>query len=168
MGDFFSTFLIPSGQKERLKIRRLPYCAGLKANVKSKQIFITGESSDMLDSSCRTCQRVKINKGLAYNGVDVNSNVVERYMGVALNVSQNGIQIETDRMIDAKYIVLMFFDYRSDYVAARGEVVYSRQSDSGRFWTGISFQGKNGDNLQFVRKLIQSYHYQKKVPIFVS
>ena len=89
-------------------------------------------------------------------------------MGVALNVSQNGIQLETDRMIDAKYIMLMFFDFRGNYVAARGEVVYSRTDDSGTFWTGISLQGRNGDNLQFVKKLIQSYHYQKSVPIFVS
>jgi hypothetical protein len=89
-------------------------------------------------------------------------------MGVALNVSQNGIQLETDRMIDAKYIMLMFFDYRSNYVAARGEVVYSRTDDSGKFWTGISLQGRNGDNLQFIKKLIQSYHYQKKVQIYVS
>jgi hypothetical protein len=122
----------------------------------------------MLDTSCRTCQRVKINKGLSYNGLDVNSNVVERYMGVALNVSQNGIQLETDRIIDTKYILLMFFDYRSNYIAARGEVIYSKKNESGKFWTGISLQGRNADNLQFVKKLIQSYHYQKRVPIFVS
>jgi hypothetical protein len=122
----------------------------------------------MLDTSCRTCQRVKISKGLSYNGLDVNSNVVERYMGVALNVSQNGIQLETERMIDSKYIMLMFFDYKSNYVAARGEVVYSKKNDSGKFWTGICLQGRNGDNLQFVKKLIQSYHYQKSVPIFIS
>ena len=122
----------------------------------------------MLNTSCRTCQRVKINKGLSYNSLDVNSNVVERYMRIALNVSQNGIQLETDRMIGAKYIILMFFDFRSNYVAARGEVIYSKKNDSGKFWTGISLKGKNGDNLQFVKKLIQSYHYQKSVPIFVS
>jgi hypothetical protein len=122
----------------------------------------------MLDTSCRTCQRVKINKGLSYNGLDVNSNVVERYMGVALNVSQNGIQIETDHMIEAKYIMLMFFDYRSNYVSTRGEVVYSKKNDSGKFWTGICLQGRNGDDKHFVKKLIQSYHYRKGVPIFVS
>ena len=122
----------------------------------------------MLDTSCRTCQRVRINKGLSYNSLDLNSNVVERYMGVALNVSKNGIQLETDRMIDTKYILLMFFDYKSNYVAARGEVIYSRKNDSGKFWTGISLTGKNGDNRQFVRTLIQSYHYQRRVPIFIS
>jgi hypothetical protein len=147
----------------------LPYCAEADPGIKSKQIFNhKGEITDMLDTACRTCQRVKINKGISYNGLDVNSNVVERYMGVALNVSQNGIQLETDRMIDARYIILMFFDYRSNYVAARGEVIYSRKKDSGKFWTGISLQGRNGDNLQFVKKLIQSYHYQKSVQIFVS
>jgi hypothetical protein len=122
----------------------------------------------MLDTPCRTCQRVKINKGLSYNGLDGNSNVVDRYTGVAINVSQNGIQLETDRKIDAKFILLMFFDFKSNYVATRGEVVYSRKTDSGKFWTGISFQGRSGDNLQFVKKLITSYHYQKRVPILVS
>ncbi|MEJ2099606.1 MAG: hypothetical protein P8X68_06480 [Desulfobacterales bacterium] len=111
---------------------------------------------------------MKINKGISYNGLDVKSNVVERYTGVALNVSQNGIQLETDRIIETRYILLMFFDFKSNYVAARGEVIYSRKNDSGQFWTGINLQGKNGDNLQFVKKLIQSYHYQKRVPIFVS
>jgi len=122
----------------------------------------------MLDTSCRTCQRVGIVKGLAYNGMDAESNVVERHMGVALNISQNGIQLETDRRINTENILLMFFDFQSNYLSARGKVVYSEKNGSGRFRTGIQFLGKNGDNVQFVKRLIQSYHYQKKVPIFVS
>ena len=62
----------------------------------------------MENTSCRTCQRVEIEKGLSYHGLDVESNVVDRYMGVALNVSQNGIQIETDQMIFTDHILLMF------------------------------------------------------------
>jgi hypothetical protein len=78
------------------------------------------------------------------------------------------VQLETDRMIDAKYTMLMFFDYRSNYVATRGEVVCSRTDDSGKFWKGISLQERNGDNLQFVKKIIQSYHYQRRVSIIIS
>jgi hypothetical protein len=116
----------------------------------------------------RTCQRVEIQKGISYNGLDVSSNVVDRYKGVALNVSQNGIQIETDCMINTDYILLMFFDYQSNYIAARGKVVYSNQDAAGKFRTGIQLMGANEDNRIFVKRLIQSYHYQKKVPIFVS
>ena len=122
----------------------------------------------MQDTSCRTCQRVGIQKNLSYNGLDVNSNVVDRYMGVALNVSQNGIQIETDYMIFTEHILLMFYDYKSNYIATKGKVVYSKEDESGRFKTGIQLMGVNGDNEKFVKRLIQSYHYQKKVPIFVS
>jgi len=121
----------------------------------------------MLDTS-RTCQRVGIVKGLAYNGLDAESNVVERYMGVALNISQNGIQIETDRRINTEHILLMFFDFQSNYISTRGKVVYSNEDASGKFKTGIQFLGNNGDNVNFVKRLIKSYHYQKKVPIFVS
>ena len=116
----------------------------------------------------RTCQRVIINKGLSYNGLDANLNVIERNMGVGINISQNGIQIETDHVIYTELILLMFFDYRSNYIATKGKVVYSNKDKSGKFKTGIHFQGTEEENLQFVRKLLKTYHYQKSVPIFVS
>jgi hypothetical protein len=116
----------------------------------------------------RTCQRVKIQKDLSYNGLDINNNIVDRCMGVALNVSQNGIQIETDSMILTEHVLLMFYDYKSNYISTKGKVVYSEQNESGKFKTGIQLLGVNGDNHKFVKQLIQSYHYQKKVPIFVS
>ena len=116
----------------------------------------------------RTYQRVRINKGLSYNGLDVHRRVVDRFMGIALDVSQNGIQLETNRMITTELILLMFFDYNSQYIATNGKVVYSNKDASGKFKTGIQLQGTKEDNLQFVKRLIQSYHYQKRVPIFVS
>jgi hypothetical protein len=116
----------------------------------------------------RTYQRVSINKGLSYNGLDVHSRVVDRYMGVALNISQNGIQLETDLMITTELILLMFFDYNSQYIATKGKVVYSNKDKSGKFKTGIQLQGTKEENLQFVKKLLKTYHYLKRVPIFVS
>jgi hypothetical protein len=116
----------------------------------------------------RTCQRVEIKKGLSYHGLDFQSKVVDRYMGVALNISQNGIQLETDCMINTEYILLMFFDFQSNYIAARGKVVYFNQVATGTLMTGIQLIGVKGDNRKFVKRLIQSYHYQKKVPIIIS
>jgi hypothetical protein len=89
-------------------------------------------------------------------------------MGVAINISQSGIQLETDRIIYAEHILLMFFDYQSNYIATKGQVVYSNKDKSGKFRTGIKFDGKKEENLQFVKKLLRSYHYQKRVPIIVS
>jgi hypothetical protein len=116
----------------------------------------------------RTHQRVTLNKGLSYSGLDANQNVIDRYMGVALNISQNGIKLETDRIIYTEQILLMFFDYQSIYIATQGKVVYSNKDKSGKFKTGIQLQGTKEDNLQFVKKLLKTYHYQKRVPIFVS
>ena len=116
----------------------------------------------------RTYQRVRINKGLSYNGLDVHRRVVDRFMGIALDVSQNGIQLETNRMITTELILLMFFDYNSQYIATNGKVVYSNMDAFGKFKTGIQLQGTKEENLRFVKRLIQSYHYQRRVPIFVS
>ena len=122
----------------------------------------------MENSLRRISPRVGINKCLSYNSLDVQSNVVERYMGVALNISQNGIQLYTDKRIKTKDILLMFFDFNSKYVSAKGRVAYSIKCDCGKFKTGICLQGTCRENLQFVKNLIKSYHYRKKVPIFVS
>jgi hypothetical protein len=116
----------------------------------------------------REYQRVRINKGISYNGLDVDSRVVDRYMGIALDVSRDGIQIETNRRIITEHILLMFFDYKSKYIATKGKVVYSYEDGPGKFKTGIQLQGIKEDNLRFVKRLIQSYHYQKRVPIFIS
>lgn len=116
----------------------------------------------------RTYQRVIINEGLSYSGFDANHNVIDRYMGVALNISQNGIQLETDRIIYTEHILLMFFDYQSNYVATQGKVVYSNKDKFGKFRTGIQLQGTKEENLHFVKKLLKTYHYQKRIPIFVS
>jgi hypothetical protein len=89
-------------------------------------------------------------------------------MGVALNICQNGIQLQTDCMINTEYILLMFFDYQSNYISARGKVVYFKQDAAGRFKTGINLQGSPQKNLLFIKQLIKSYHYQKKVPILIS
>ena len=116
----------------------------------------------------RTFPRVEINKSVSYNCFDMNCNVIDRYMGVALNVSQNGIQLETDCMIHTKHILLMFFDFNSNYVSAKGKVVYSSKDASGKFKSGINLYGTPEENLQFIKTLIKSYHYQKKIPIYIS
>ena len=116
----------------------------------------------------RTFPRVEISKSISYNGLDTHRNVIERYQGVALNVSQSGIQLETDRMINTRHILLMFYDFNGNYAAAKGEVVYSNRDESGQFRTGICLHGTRGENLQFIKTLIKSYHYQKKVPIFIA
>jgi hypothetical protein len=100
--------------------------------------------------------------------MDAHSNVIERYMGVVLNISKHGIQLETDRSINVKDIVLMFFDYQSKYIAARGRVVYTFKDDSEKFKTGICLEGSHWENLRFIKKLIRSYHYRNCTPVFVS
>ena len=122
----------------------------------------------MENSLRRISPRVGINRSLSYNGMDARSNIIERYMGVALNISQNGIQLETDRKIQAEQILLMYFDYNGNYVSAKGRIVYSNLADCGKFRTGIHLTGEKGSNLKFVTSLIKAYYYQKKVRIFVS
>ena len=83
-------------------------------------------------------------------------------MAVVRNVSQTGIQIEAFQAISSDHISLMFFDLADHQIKVKGEVIYCARNDSGQYNIGINFVGKAKENLQFVKALVKSYHYQKE------
>jgi hypothetical protein len=77
-------------------------------------------------------------------------------------MSQTGIQIETFQAISTENISLMFFDLANNQIEVKGEVVYCAKNDSGQYNIGIRLVGTATENLQFVKALVKSYHYQKE------
>jgi len=112
----------------------------------------------------RKYPRVPVYTPLSYICEDSEGNSLEQNMGAVRDVSQTGIQIETFQMIQSKYIFLMSVDLENKAIEARGEVVYCRKNESGKYMTGIKLQGSAKDNIKFVSKIVKFYHYQKDTP----
>ena len=89
-------------------------------------------------------------------------NILEQNMGVARDVSLSGMQLETFYMIHSKNIVLMFSDLEQKILEARGETAYCKKIRNGKYRIGIKFQGTTETNLEFVKALVKSYHYNKE------
>jgi hypothetical protein len=68
--------------------------------------------------------RVQVYSPISYLCEDSSGNILEQNMGVARDVSLAGMQIETFQMIQSKYIVLMFSDFKQKILEARGEIAY--------------------------------------------
>ena len=81
---------------------------------------------------------------ISYIGVDKDGNKQSQGMGTAQNISQHGLRIETNRMIESEYISLLSNDRENNLVEIKGKVVFSRQAQTRRFETGICFQGTVG------------------------
>ena len=109
----------------------------------------------------RKFPRVKIFNPISYDCMDKDGNLIDQSMGIALDISQNGILLETPHILESKYIYLLFVDMDNELKRITGRVIFSVKKKDGKFKTGINFQGAHEENIQFAKKIVQAYHYQK-------
>jgi len=81
--------------------------------------------------------------------------------GVVLNISQNGILIETAESVFCKYITLISVDLNKNIIEISGKVAYCKKNESEKYRVGINFEGTHAQNIHFVKGLIRSYYYNK-------
>jgi len=100
---------------------------------------------------------VRINSlNLSYIGIDENNVTIKQTMGRTLNVSENGILLETHFPIDSKQIVSLSLALENDLIDMKGEVVYSRPGEAEKYETGIKFIEMNEGAQQILKKYIQA------------
>ena len=110
----------------------------------------------------RKYPRVQIMDPISYLSLDSDGEILEQNIAVVRNVSRTGIQIESFLKVNSKYLSLMFFDLDKHQIEVKGEVIYCKRNESGQFNIGINFVETSDENLQFVKALVKSYHYQKE------
>lgn len=110
----------------------------------------------------RKYPRVQIYEPISYLCKDSKGNILEKNIGIARNVSQFGIQIESVQKIQSEYTSLMYCDLDKNQLEIKGKIIYCRMNESGQFNIGIKLEGTIEENIQFVKALVKSYFYQKK------
>jgi len=118
----------------------------------------------MATTERRKYARVPICDPVSYISIDSEGNYLGQNLGTIQDASQNGIKIETFDVIDSEFALISFVDLEKKLVEIKGRVVYCRQRQYGKFESGISLQGTPSENIQFIKKLVRSYHYTKKDP----
>ena len=95
-------------------------------------------------------------------GSDEDGTIIEQIIGVVLDISQNGLLIESLQEVESKNLSLMASTQKNSLIKIKGRVANCRKAESGRFRTGIILQGTHEENVRFVKEIIRAYHYQKK------
>ena len=111
----------------------------------------------------RNHNQVNIRYPITYCCLDSDGSVIEEMMGVAINISQSGILIESVSIIDSEDVLLISVDLDKKVIQIRGKVAYCHKLDNSKFRTGISFDGPHDANVKFATKITKSYHYLKNV-----
>jgi len=98
---------------------------------------------------------------VSYTAFNQNGNITDHRMGRALDVSQNGIYLETPQQVTSDYISLMTSDLENNMIEIKGKVAYSQKKGDDVFRTGIRFEGTHDENIRFAKKLIRVYHNRR-------
>ena len=109
----------------------------------------------------RDYPRVEACNLISYAVTDGGGNVTDHRMGRALDVSQNGICLETVRRVKAGYISLMTSDVEENLIEIKGRVAYSQKNGQNQFRTGIRLEGTHDENIRFAKKLIRVYYNRR-------
>jgi hypothetical protein len=120
------------------------------------------EIENMAAQERRKYPRVPICDPISYISIDSDGNHLSQNLGAVLNASQTGIKIETYEVLESDLALISFVDLEKKMVEITGKVVYCKQIQSGKFESGISLQGSAEAKIQFIKKLVRSYHYTKK------
>ena len=105
--------------------------------------------------------RVRIYYPVTYACLDSDGHVIEERMATAVDISQSGMLIESADIVISEYVQLISIDLEENIIENIGKVAYCRRSENGKYRIGISFYGKHDTNIDFVKKIIRAYHYQK-------
>ena len=116
----------------------------------------------------RKFPRIKICNPISYDSVNQNGIQLDQNMGIALDISQNGILLETAQMIQSKYIYLIFVDLENNLIRIAARVIFSVKNKKGTFKSGINFQGSREENIRFAKSLIKAYHHQTSDPALIN
>jgi hypothetical protein len=109
----------------------------------------------------RKFPRIKICNPISYDSVNQNGIQLDQNMGIAKDISMNGVLLETAQKIQSKYIYLIFVDTENNLTRIAARVVFSVKNKEGNFKSGINFQGSQEENGRFAKKVIQAYQDQK-------
>jgi hypothetical protein len=101
--------------------------------------------------------RVNTSNLISYVCIDYFGNETTQGMGKAINISQEGIQIETHKPIESKYILLMVIGIEDELIQVEGNIVHCRADDSRMFQTGIQFLETQEKVLPFVISLVKDF-----------
>ena len=109
----------------------------------------------------RNYPRVKTCNLISYMAIKENGEITDIGMGRVLDISQNGIFLETPRLLFSEYISLMSVDLNNNLIEIKGKVIYSGTNRSGMIGNGIRLQGEHHENIQFATRLIKVFHIRK-------
>ena len=102
--------------------------------------------------------RVKTQNLISYFAVNKHHRLIAHGLGIALDISQGGILLETPCSIESSYLVLTAVDKLKNIIEVQGRLIYSKKTTRSTFLCGIEFIG----NDERVRSTRRDWHLDRE------
>ena len=112
----------------------------------------------------RKYPRVNIYILASFDCFDEDGELFDQKLGVILDISLGGMLIETDDIVKANYVEIVFVNYEQKLMSIVGSIVHSRKPENGKAKTGICFHGADSENIKIATNLIRAHYYGHKNP----
>lgn len=106
----------------------------------------------------RKHERVDALNLLSYVTIDSDGKEWNQGMGRTLNISESGLQLETNEPIQTRYVLLISIGIEDQLVDIKGKVVYTNRGDAGMFETGIEFIEVKPDAMAVLKRYISEFN----------
>lgn len=111
----------------------------------------------------RAFPRIQTSNRVGYVLFGKEGKKIERGKGWTTNLSQTGTLLETEKPLAGTFVVLMTIDLDGRKVAVQGRIVRTQlDAATGRFKTGIRFEGPKEKQQQAIVAFVKSNAHRQK------
>ena len=109
----------------------------------------------------RNCPRVRTKNLISYSVFNKSGKVISRGLGIALDISEGGILLETPNCINSALVNLTASDNEKNLKEVKGKIISAKKTSSGMYLYGIKFIGGNKRVTKFVATVIKEYNFRR-------
>ena len=97
---------------------------------------------------------------ISFSCIDATESVVAQGMGRTLNVSEDGILLETHVSIDPKYVIELAIGLEDKLINIKGSIIFSTPGKDEKFEAGIEFVETDDVTIAILKKYIKVFSEQ--------
>jgi len=97
---------------------------------------------------------------ISFSCIDATESVVAQGMGRTLNVSEDGILLETHVSIDPKYAIELAIGLEDELINIKGSIIFSTPGKDEKFEAGIEFVETDDVTIEILKKYIKVFSKQ--------
>lgn len=125
--------------------------------------MITANFKDVpMSDEQRRNPRIETSNLVDYTLFDRDRKSLGKGRGLAMNLSQNGLLLKTQKPLNGVFVVLMAIDLKGNAVQVDGRLIYTAKHEtSGYYMSGVEFIGPRDKQLHAIVSFVKAYQHKK-------